>query len=417
MSPLLPQTAIQGNIYRPFARDHAVYLFLRFGKPGAAARRAMREILRPRVISAAEQADLSAEWNGPGAAPAPQERGRTVGILGLTSSGYRQLRLDAFAPANPEIDSNMFHDGLQLSGYLEWNPGRDEWEAGYKEDIHAFLLLCDHSLDRLQATVAAVSNEFSHVGVVVKQECGQRIRSRTGDPSGSLEPFGFRDDKSQGADPDFVIADHRPGTDPAGAAIGCYATFLKVEQDVARFRQLTTRLSNLLSVAPERAEVLSVGRYKDGNPVAGVTSQGSNGDFTFAGAPESVCPYQAHIRLMNHRDGADENRIIRRGIPYGAPEERGPRGMLFLSLQRRLEDFSILMTRARFGMDPLLSRSRDWTWPQTDIPKTGLIDLTGDLGQKWPSGNDSVSFAINDVTVVRGGVFCFIPPLALLEIH
>src|SRR6516164_6560687 len=103
MSPLLPQTAIQGNIYRPFARDHAVYLFLRFGKPGAAARRAMREILRPRVISAAEQADLSAEWNGPGAAPAPQERGRTVGILGLTSSGYRQLRLDAFAPANPEI--------------------------------------------------------------------------------------------------------------------------------------------------------------------------------------------------------------------------------------------------------------------------------------------------------------------------
>jgi deferrochelatase/peroxidase EfeB len=412
MTQLLRPTEIQGNIYRPFARDHSVYLFLRFAEEGPAARRAMREILRPRVISAAEQADLATQWNQ--SAGADANVGRTVGALGLTSAGYRQLQLEAFAPADPDLGSVAFDGGSDSVRYPGWNPEKKEWEAGYKSDIHAFLLLCDHSWDRLQVTAQEVLTEFSRVGAIVQQECGHRITAEGGDRPGSLEPFGFRDDKSHGADPDLVLADHRPGSNPAGAAIGCYATFLKVEQNVSRFQDLTNELAGRLKVSTERAQELAVGRRKNGDVVEGVTPC-PNDDFKFLGLPESVCPYQAHVRLMNRRDGVDKNRLIRRGIPYGSPAGSGPRGLLFLSLQRKIADFGLLMTRARVGMDPLLSRSSDWTWPSTETPGNGLWDSAGRLGQRWPSDSGDVSFPMNDVAAVRGAVYFFIPPLALLE--
>src|SRR6516165_3975709 len=118
MTQLLRLTVIQGNIYRPFARDHAVYLFLRFAEEGPTARGAMREILRPRVISAAEQADLSTQWSQ--SAGADADAGRTVGAFGLTSAGYRRLQLEAFAPADPDLGSAAFDGGSDSIRYPGW---------------------------------------------------------------------------------------------------------------------------------------------------------------------------------------------------------------------------------------------------------------------------------------------------------
>jgi deferrochelatase/peroxidase EfeB len=65
------------------------------------------------------------------------------------------------------------------------------------------------------------------------------------------------------------------------------------------------------------------------------------------------CPHFAHVRKVNLRDKLTDQgpsfrfRILRRGIPYGAPwtdgEAEAPdRGLLFLSYQRDLQAFMTL---------------------------------------------------------------------------
>jgi Dyp-type peroxidase family len=176
---------------------------------------------------------------------------------------------------------------------------------------------------------------------------------------------------------------------PSWARNGSFLVFRRLNQDVPAFnRFVSTQAAALaLSATPaERLAALFVGRWKSGAPLARVPAADdpnlgrcapANNAFLYNsclaardGFQDSTpdfsgnqCPIVAHIRKVNPRDlptdqgGANEtlpHRILRRGIPFGPPlrdgalEDRGrePRGLLFLSYQRSIEDgFEFLANR------------------------------------------------------------------------
>jgi deferrochelatase/peroxidase EfeB len=406
----------QANILRPLARPYCRYLFLRFGEQDAAARQALRELVAPHVISAAEQATLAESWKKTPDRAKPKH-GRTVGMFGLSASGYHALGLDGAAPSDPHLGAVEFTAGPKLSEeYGHWDPRKSEWSAPYQRQIDAFLLLCDHSPSRLDATACRFRTAFvNHGGTIVQEERGERIPDPAGDPRASMEPFGFRDNVSKGLDPYWLFANHRRGG-PRGVAVGCYATFLKLEQDVKRFQALADNATKLLDVSGDRVQEFAVGRQKNGAALPDVRLT-RHGGMVFKNVQPSACPFHAHVRGMHRRDNTDPNRIIRRGFPYPAQPGASSPGLLFLSLQRRMEDFLTLIGRVHQNMDPLLSRSVDWDWKDPELIKgIGTILPNGDIGQLWPGPNGSqVCFAMNDVVKVLGAAYFFIPPMSLLQ--
>jgi Dyp-type peroxidase family len=168
--------------------------------------------------------------------------------------------------------------------------------------------------------------------------------------------------------------------DTAGAGLptalarnGSYLVYRKLEQDVPAFHELTRQLAGRLTPGPnsrpagdhtdpvELAAAKLMGRYRDGTPLTGPIP-GLPGGAPEAGDPALIregfgfqehdaeglrCPVGAHIRRANPRDsrpvdpdpeatiGGHEgleqtltlrHRMLRRGIPYGAPlpEQRRP---------------------------------------------------------------------------------------------
>lgn len=177
---------------------------------------------------------------------------------------------------------------------------------------------------------------------------------------------------------------------PSWARNGSFLVFRRLNQDVPAFNRFIASQANALALPTtpaERLAALLVGRWKSGAPLArvsaaddpklGQTTPANNAflyNFGLAahdGFPDSSpdfsgnqCPVVAHIRKVNPRDlptdlggGASEtlsHRILRRGIPFGPAlpdgaledQECKPRGLLFLSYQRSIEDgFEFLANR------------------------------------------------------------------------
>jgi Dyp-type peroxidase family len=177
---------------------------------------------------------------------------------------------------------------------------------------------------------------------------------------------------------------------PSWARNGSFLVFRRLNQDVPAFNRFVTEQAAALAlpaVPANRLAALFVGRWKSGAPLARTAAAddpklgrctSANNAFLYAlglithdGFPDSQpdfngnqCPIVAHVRKVNPRDlptdvggGANEtlpHRILRRGIPFGPPlpdgaledEEHRPRGLLFLSYQRSIEDgFEFLSNR------------------------------------------------------------------------
>lgn len=413
---LLTQNEIQGNIFKPFARTHAVYLFVKF-REGVGTIGTLRNIIQRFVVSAAQQAAITEEWRG--FRSDAVQHGRTLGCFGLTAKGYERLGLQEIVPTDEVLGSRFFTAGLSDPGYSTWQPHTEHWEQEYYPGkIDAFLLLQDDWLDRLNETVQAARNALMAIADGnIKEERGKRIMAAV-DSRNAREHFGFTDDKTRGSDPRTILADHRVNSRFPGSAFGCYAAFMKIEENVKKFRDAAIALAGKShgALTPQQAEERAVGRRKNGDPLPGIAVAPRTGDFTFTGVSQSVCPFHAHIRVMNMRDGSDPERIIRRGITYGPdpPVAGTPSGVLFLSLQRSISDFGILLGRARWNLDPLLSRSADWTWPKANGPENGDFQ-NGQWSQLWNVGGAAVRCPMNDMTTVRGGEFFFMPSITFLE--
>ncbi|WP_295956588.1 hypothetical protein [Rhodoferax sp.] len=135
-------------------------------------------------------------------------------------------------------------------------------------------------------------------------------------------------------------------------ANGSFSAFRKMAQDTVAFDAFVhSQASSALPAETVRAKLL--GRWHDGQvitpeqstPPTGPTPRTRAGlnDFDFSADPQGLgCPFGAHIRRMNPR--ADpvvpvrKRPLIRRGIPYTTPNERGLLGLFFCaSLEDQFE--------------------------------------------------------------------------------
>ena len=188
-----------------------------------------------------------------------------------------------------------------------------------------------------------------------------------------------------------------PGTPsvsgPPWTKEGSYLVFRRLGQNVKAFRENVEYLASVSCIAGATADLIGgkmVGRYRSGCPMEQLKSQ--TGEYTpptidpgiahpQAGNDNAInnffeygddplgnnVPRAAHIRKAYPRDqsgtkesGTDTesrtqtHRLLRRGLPYGAPynpgteggEENDERGLLFLCYQKSIEDQFEFVQRA-----------------------------------------------------------------------
>jgi Dyp-type peroxidase family len=114
---------------------------------------------------------------------------------------------------------------------------------------------------------------------------------------------------------------------PAWARGGSFLSFVQLEQHVEAFRAAMRQQAGLLGLDPEELAARVVGRWRDGAPVS-------------EPPPRLAHVGRARPRWLPEQDVA-RHRILRRGIPYGAPPgdghpDAGERGLLFLAYQADL---------------------------------------------------------------------------------
>jgi Dyp-type peroxidase family len=239
---------------------------------------------------------------------------------------------------------------------------------------------------------------------------------------------------------------------------GSFLVFRRLQQDVAAFYEdtdaMAVELANKLGNPQIDGTFLRetiVGRRQNGQPLMrpgeGPDSPLAINHFFYANQTPSIdlnngeriigttpdfqgkrCPFWAHIRKVNPRDGQNDLpeetqnlQMLRRGIPFGAPYDHqrpandvnlAPRGLLFLAYQRSIgEQFEQLNTH--------------WM-NQFEVPAGGghdlLVGITlsndGRLASRcadWPSSQEQLTTPRTWV-IPTGGAYLFAPSLTALEI-
>jgi Dyp-type peroxidase family len=211
------------------------------------------------------------------------------------------------------------------------------------------------------------------------------------------------------------------------------ATFMvwrKLHQDVAGFRAQLADQARRLGLDEELVAAKLVGRWRDGSPLAlrpdapdpalGDDKARAN-DFRYGDDPGGLrCPRGAHVRRTNPRDALGwqgrltaRHRILRRGMPYGAPLPEGAaddgadRGLLFVCMQASIaRQFEIVQSQwcndgNAFGLGP-----------QAD-PITGPAGA--EVAHMIEGAPPLVVSPLRSCVACRGGEYLFVPSIAALR--
>ncbi len=452
---------LQANILISHGRDYARLMFLRFVDDAPAARTWIQARLAPMVTTARQHYDQVAAWR------AKRQDGGTVRGFFLSAKGYEFLDFKTDGFKSKAYRKGMKNQGSSaiehVLGATDKDPKPSTWDAPYQQEIHALITIADDKPDRLNAAVESMNALLSGVAEVLRIEEGITLRwnAPEGEAGAPIEHFGYVDGVSN---PLFTKEDitsgHREGhrynaapmaqllvTDPltkTADAYGTYFVFRKLRQNVLLFETQIRALSLALHVSEDLAGAMVVGRFKDGTPLT--TANAPQGvarlipnTFDYAKDEDGLkCPFHAHIRKLNPRDGTplrsheknDTTRITRRGIPYGKPtpgldatvegdpDRAADRGLLFMCCQASVDDqFEFL--QQSWADNPHFPKSI----VPILLPDTGDDPLIGqDAGepQHWPkSWGDkkagTKTFNFESAVTLRGGEYFFAPSLPFLR--
>ncbi len=448
---------LQGNILKSHGRGHSVHVFLRFRMDAAADARGkqwIRHFARERVTSAKRQLDQVEDFKR------LQTHGRLFTNFFLSYQGYITLGL---LPLNdPKFVAGMKASQVDLA-----DPPANEWEEGYRDDIHAMIMLAHHDKKILDYEEAIICKEVEDFADIIAREEGKTLRNESCEV---IEHFGYVDGRSQPLflqedienekkkDCDWQAGAYDPAAgpelilvrDPNGLgdlSFGSYLVFRKLEHNVRGFKEAEERLAAILELEgddKERAGALVVGRFEDGTPVVlqendGLTNPGPN-NFDYGTDPNGDrCPLHAHIRKMNPRgetldsqapegerqhqlENERRHRIARRGITYGerlkepkddpAIDELPAQGvgLLFMCFQSDIgNQFEFIQKQWANDTDPSRQKSGiDPVIGQTD-------GQTAD--QHWPpvwGSSDRKAFSFAQFVTLKGGEYFFAPSLSAL---
>jgi Dyp-type peroxidase family len=448
--PQKPLESLQGNILIGHGRDRSVHLFLKFND-------GMRDTVKG-WIKALALADRITSTQRQLAEIEQYRRDKTPGGLFmsflLSAKGYEYL----YPAENGELrfDDEAFLCGMHAAQHRLNDPPKEDWEEGYRADIHAMVLLADDDEDRLWRQKDALCADIRTHSRVCTVEYGRVMWNRQNYPyEYPVEHFGYVDSRSQplffqsdiereglerdgtdvwnpGAGPDLVLVQDPYGR--SGCDSGSYLVFRKLEQYVRAFKEYEQHFAQVLGLTGEdikRAQALVMGRFEDGTPVVLKNAPGQSGpvpnNFIYKNDPDGgKCPLQAHIRKVNPRqEGAP--RIVRRGITYGT-RDKEPQdnpsleelplagvGLLFMCYQRNIaQQFEVL--QCLYANDPRFPGEQE---PGID-PIIGQPGGNG-VGQlKWPARwNDPRAqhkpFDFHSFVTLKGGEYFFAPSIHSLK--
>ena len=403
--PLRSSTEVQGDILAGFNKDHRVYLFLQF--PDQAHGRAWLKELLPSIATTKSVADFNAAFSAAKAAnhgADPPNLKATWVNVSLTIDGLSML-----LNTNPRDALNgqgftSFVAGPLQSADFNGDTGSSDpghWVVGKpNQTIHALLNIQSDDPNALQAKIQEMQTLVNqHNLTLVFEQSGETLP----DALRGHEHFGFKDGISQpgvlGFDPsdphntgqvlghpgteiiaagEFILglvpepgSGGQPFSPPASSHLdwmnnGSFLVFRRLRQDVPGFvGQITSSLPADGSLNADMLGARVVGRWKSGTPVDlspdkdnNLTDDGRINNFDFTDDDGGFhCPRFAHIRKVYPRQqdfaGNRARRVIRRGVPFGAPfnpaggsgqDANAERGLLFIAYMSSIENkFEFLM--------------------------------------------------------------------------
>lgn len=129
---------IQGNILKSHGRNHAVHLFLKFTCDEVTAKKWISNFAHKYVTSALAQAEETKLYRQNKDVP-----GKIFANFFLTQAGYVYLGYenDLFSEAK-SFQKGMKHPDIQK----ELGDDVNQWEQGFKNEIHAFVLLASDKI-------------------------------------------------------------------------------------------------------------------------------------------------------------------------------------------------------------------------------------------------------------------------------
>jgi len=361
-----------------------------------------------------------------------------VGIA-LSQSGYERLGVsDDRGPRDV-----AFRAGMRTRAELLRDPDPGGWD--YTQSVDAILLVGSHAVEVTERRLRMVLAELEGIRLVA-DETGATLRN---EHEVAIEPFGYVDGRSQ---PLFVSEDAErerdmtdgtsvwdplvpldrvlvpdPGVTDRSDCFGSYLIYRKLEQNVKAFEakeRLVAKLLRLRGSDKERAGAMLVGRFEDGTPVAIQSAEGpaspAPNNFTYADdARGAKCPHFAHIRMMNDRRSAPEERIViaRRGQTYGARPDIGRPGadppsegvgLLFMAVVSDIESQFEELQQAANGSeqrpgDPVIGQG-----PAGGVAMGFPREWGGKATRSCPD-------ALTRAVTMRGGEYFFLPSMTFLQ--
>jgi Dyp-type peroxidase family len=343
-------------------------------------------------------------------------------------------RLLGSARPDVTIRDEAFRGGMLKRGPSVLGDKTDSkgWEVGGKAPLDVLLIIGANHENAAEERADGLAASAEKAGLArTYRETARRLDDD--------EHFGFRDGISQPGVAGFdrrgaLGAGHfvfgypkQPGGDPFSPVIdadgvtdnGSLLVFRRLQQHVERFRDFCAAEASRL--APEwpgldkdHLAALLVGRWPSGAPAKISESRDPGGsppddNFDFHDDPEGqVCPFAAHIRKVNPRNGpkdvVDTPRMLRRGIPFGprfrdSPET--PRGLIFLAFQSSIKAQFEFLTQHWMN-------SPDKPRPGHDL-LVGREDGVRSMTIRGPNGEVTLSHGGEQWITPTGGGYLFAP--------
>lgn len=442
-------TNLQGNILKGHGRDHTANIFINCDKnKQAAVKRWIKSLVERGIInSAKQQIEETARFK------ATKVGGGMFATLLFSEFGYKYLGFDTKNKLNGDFRKGMKQADLN-------DPKPDEWEYGFRGDIHFLLIIGDDVKEKVFTAVEVLKTEIEQFGSITTIEFGNALRNAA---NAGIEHFGYVDGTSQplffedeivkykadnfitgssfiynpSADKSLVLVDD-PFTN-AEAAFGSYFVFRKLAQNVKGFKEAEEELAESLGLTgedEERAGAMVVGRFEDGTPVElqgvnNIPKSAVRNNFDYVKLDNSKCPFQGHIRKSNPRSGnpfedlkATQSHVMaRRGITYGLRNDDpnseeienkpiGGVGLLFQSYQANLSNqFEFIqknwVNKNKFpfdnsGIDPIIGQ-------RGDNVSTGKFAVEYGAIQSLKTGS------FGHFVTLKGGEYFFAPSIPFMK--
>lgn len=442
----LDREDVQGLVARGYGRlPHASYTLYAVARPGDAR-------------------SLLGRWAETVGSAGPSREG-PVHNVALTAAGLRALGLPnrhLVGFESPFVEGMVTDHRSRLLGDTGANdPSAWSWGGPSQDDVHLLVLLYAPSAAELEERTAALDEDIGGALRLV-------VHHGT-DVLGPAEPFGFADGISQprvagvggarsrglptgefvlgypnaygrrtwrplvptAADPERLLP-----LDPDGSGKrdlgrnGSYLVFRQLNQDVEGFwefvRGQTEHDGQIRPAAAEHLAARMVGRWRSGAPLV-LAPEGDNpslrdAHFFYARDPDGLrCPRGAHIRRVNPRDAlapsgttrdvVDRHRVLRRGRPYTAADDRTAprRGLHFLCLNANIARQYEFVQHTWIN-DPTFDGLRDDADP--------LVAPGGERGRTFTRQARQVRQryrGLPSFVRVRGGAYFFLPGRSALR--